>query len=128
MEGAFNGVNMAFTFALVTIAWIPFRAGNFSNAWYIFSHLLSGATHWLNFESASLQFRGTGVSLSYLVDAVVFSAVVFVYDLMDSRQGVWDSLKFKPRTLRWAVYYAVVIIVLFFGHYNQAQNFIYFQF
>jgi hypothetical protein len=30
--------------------------------------------------------------------------------------------------VRWAVSYALLILVLFFGPYNQAQNFIYFQF
>lgn len=128
VQTGFDGMNIALTFGLVTIAVIPFRAANFHDAWYIFTHLFSGAGHWLNFESSAIQFRGMGVKLPYLVYAAIFTGLVFIYDVIDSRQGVWESLKFSPRPLRWAVHYAILVLVLFFGHENQAQNFIYFQF
>jgi hypothetical protein len=90
--------------------------------------LFSGASLWLDREAVAIQFRGMGFQMPYLICAAVFSGMVFVYDYIDSRRGVWESLKLQPMTLRWAVYYAVIVIVLFFGHYNLAQNFIYFQF
>jgi alginate O-acetyltransferase complex protein AlgI len=127
-QTGFDWVNIVITFGLVTIAWIPFRAANFNDAWYIFTHLFSGAGHWLNLGSVAIQFRGMGVKLPYLIYAAVFAGVVFLYDIIDSRQGVWELLKSRPRPLRWAVYYGILILVLFFGHENQAQNFIYFQF
>lgn len=34
----------------------------------------------------------------------------------------------QPVTLRWAVYYATVCGLLFFGAFSQSQQFIYFQF
>ncbi len=121
-------MNVAFTFGLVTIAWIPFRAANFHDAWYIVTHLFSGARHWLDLGSVAIQFRGMGVKLPYLIYAAVFVGLVFVYDFFDGRQGVWELLKSQPRPLRWAVHYVLLVLVLFFGHENQAQNFIYFQF
>jgi hypothetical protein len=63
-----------------------------------------------------------------LIYAAFFAGIVFVYDIINSRRDVWEMLKSCPRPLRWAVQYATLIMVLFFGHYNQAQNFIYFQF
>jgi D-alanyl-lipoteichoic acid acyltransferase DltB (MBOAT superfamily) len=128
LQTGFDWMNMALTFGLVTIAWIPFRAANFSDAWYIFSHLFSGVSDWLDLDMVAIQFRGIGLKLPYLIYAAVFAGLVFVYDIIDSRQGVWELLKFQSRPLRWAVYYSILILVLFFGHYNQAQNFIYFQF
>ena len=127
-QTAFDGFNLALTFALVTVAWIPFRAANFSDAWFIFTHLFAGASHWLDFGTVSLQFRGMGLNATELMLSVVFTGLVVVYDIIDSRGGVWASLKTKPTPVRWAVYYALLILVLFFGPYNQAQNFIYFQF
>ena len=127
-QTGFDWMNIALTFGLMTIAWIPFRAANFSDAWYIFTHLFSGAGHWRNLGTVAIQFRGMGLKLPYLIYAAVFAGLVFVYDAVDSRQGVWELLKFQPRPLRWAVHYAMLVLVLFFGHYNQAQNFIYFQF
>ena len=124
----FDGINVALTFALVAVAWIPFRANNFADAWYIFTHLLTGCTHWLNLGAASIQFRGMGVTVVEFIYCAASVALVVFYDIVDSRRNVWDLLKTSPRPVRWAVSYALLILVLFFGPYNQAQNFIYFQF
>jgi D-alanyl-lipoteichoic acid acyltransferase DltB (MBOAT superfamily) len=127
-QTGFDWINIAFTFGLITVAWIPFRAANFGDAWYIFTHLFSGAGHWFNLSDVAIQFRGMGVKLPYLIYAAVFAGLVFVYDMIDRHRNVWEFLKFQPRPLRWAVHYALLILVLFYGHDNQAQNFIYFQF
>jgi D-alanyl-lipoteichoic acid acyltransferase DltB (MBOAT superfamily) len=127
-QTGFDWINIAFTFGLITVAWIPFRAANFGDAWYIFTHLFSGAGHWFNLSDVAIQFRGMGVKLPYLIYAAVFAGLVFVYDMIDRHRNVWELLKFQPRPLRWAVHYALLILVLFYGHDNQAQNFIYFQF
>lgn len=127
-QTAFDWLNVAITFALVTVAWIPFRAANFSDAWYIFAHLFAGASHWLDLGAVSIQFRGMGLNSTEFMFAVIFIGVVVGYDLIDSRAGVWESLRTQPLPVRWAVYYALLILVLFFAPYNQAQNFIYFQF
>jgi D-alanyl-lipoteichoic acid acyltransferase DltB (MBOAT superfamily) len=127
-QTAFDWLNVALTFALVTVAWIPFRAANFSDAGYIFTHLFAGASHWLDLGAVSIQFRGMGLNSTEFMFAVIFIGVVVAYDLIDSRAGVWESLRTQPLPVRWAVYYALLILVLFFAPYNQAQNFIYFQF
>jgi D-alanyl-lipoteichoic acid acyltransferase DltB (MBOAT superfamily) len=128
LQSTFDGLNVALTFALVTIAWIPFRAANFSDAWFIFTHLFAGAAHWVDLGADSLQFRGMGLNAIELMLSVIFIGIVVIYDWFDSRGGVWASLQVKPLPVRWAFYYALMILVLFFGPYNQAQNFIYFQF
>jgi D-alanyl-lipoteichoic acid acyltransferase DltB (MBOAT superfamily) len=126
--GAFDALNIALTFGLVAIAWIPFRANNFGDAWYVFTHLFSGLGNWLNFGTVAIQFRGMGLNSTELIYCVAFVGIVILYDLLDSHRNVWERLKASPRPVRWAVGYALLILVLFFGPYNQAQNFIYFQF
>ena len=125
---AFDGLNVGLTFGLVAVAWIPFRARNLDDAWYVFTHLSSGARHWLEPGGAAIQFRGMGVDLTELIYCAAFAGVVVVYDLVDSRRNVWGWLQAGPRAVRWTVAYALLILVLFFAPYNQAQNFIYFQF
>ena len=127
-QTAFDGFNLALTFALVTVAWIPFRAANLADAWYVFTHLFAGASQWLDLGAVAIQFRGLGLNTTEFLLAVLFIGVVMLYDVIDSRAGVWESLLARPMPVRWAVYYALLILVLFFGPYNQAQNFIYFQF
>jgi D-alanyl-lipoteichoic acid acyltransferase DltB (MBOAT superfamily) len=124
----FSGVNVALTFMLVAVAWIPFRAANFDHAWYVFTHLFTGCTDWLDVNAVSIQFRGMGLHLDELVYCFIFAGMVVLYDLVDSHRNVWELLKAGPRPLRWAVMYALLLIVLFYGPYHQAANFIYFQF
>ena len=119
---------MALTFGLVAIAWIPFRANNFGDAWYVFTHLFSGMGNWLNLGAVAIQFRGMGLNSTELIYCAAGVATVIAYDIIDSHRNVWELLKSGPRPVRWAVSYALLILVLFFGPYNQAQNFIYFQF
>jgi D-alanyl-lipoteichoic acid acyltransferase DltB (MBOAT superfamily) len=128
LRTVFDGANLALTFALATIAWIPFRAANFSDAWYVCTHLFAGAGTWVHPGAVAVQFRGMGLKLPELIDSLAFIGIVVVYDWIDSRRLVWDWLKAQPQPLRWAVCYSVLLLVLFFGPYNQAQNFIYFQF
>jgi D-alanyl-lipoteichoic acid acyltransferase DltB (MBOAT superfamily) len=124
----FDSVNIAITFGLVAIAWIPFRANNFSDAWYIFTHLFCGFESWLDLGKVSIQFRGMGLNALELIYCAVAVGIVILFDILDSHRHVWEWLKAGPRPLRWAFCYALLILVLFFGPYNQAQNFIYFQF
>ncbi|HEV2320211.1 MAG TPA: MBOAT family O-acyltransferase [Verrucomicrobiae bacterium] len=124
----FDGINMAVTFGLVTVAWIPFRAANFSDAWYVFTNLFAGASHWVNLRNDALQFRGLGLHPVDLVYSILFIGVVVFYDFLDANFGVWELLRPRSLTVRWAVYYSVLVLILFFTPYNKAQNFIYFQF
>jgi alginate O-acetyltransferase complex protein AlgI len=127
-QSLFDGMNIFVTFCLVSLAWIPFRASNFGDAWYVFTHLFSGIGNWFDLGAASIQFRGIGLNLVELLYCIVFASVVVIYDIIDGHRNVWELLKASPRPIRWAVCYALLILVLFFGPYNQAQNFIYFQF
>ncbi len=69
-----------------------------------------------------------GMNVTEFALSVIFIGIVVVYDCIDSRWGVWRALRRTLMPVRWAIYYALLILVLFFGPYNQAQNFIYFQF
>lgn len=127
-RGLFDAVNIALTFCLVVIAWIPFRAKNFGDAWYIFTHLFDHASNWVEVDALAMSFRGIGLTPVELAYAVVFVGIVLAYDVIDSTTGFWRSLEFRPRYIRWAAYYAILVLTLFFNTFNRAQNFIYFQF
>ncbi len=125
---AFAWTNVALTFGLVVIAWIPFRAANFSDAWYVFTHLFSGVGGWYHLGALSIQFRGLGLDPLEMFYCFFFIGMVLLYDLVDTHRNVWELLLASPLPVRWATMYALLILVLFFGPYNQAQNFIHFQF
>jgi len=125
---AFQSFNLCLTLFLVLIAWVPFRANNIHDAWYIFTHLFSDITQWSDIGKQSLYFRGMGLTLTELIYSGVFTGIVILYDWLDRQGTAWAYIAAKPIMVRWFIYYLLLYFILFYAPYNQAQNFIYFQF
>ncbi len=110
------------TFALVCFAWIFFRAGTFSDAQYIITHMF---TRWSLYQ----------VRVTFMPEAmrIEFVAVILAILLMEVIEWLWRRkglrLQFtqQPVWMRWAAYYAMVMVILLFGEFSE-QVFIYFQF
>jgi len=113
----------AFTFLLVNLAWVFFRAGSVSDAFYIISHLYQG---WGDIDVNHL-FHGLGFGVSYLKVSFAAIAILVFFDLVDSKESVWGLLSRQPWYIRWFVYYALLSGILFYGVFEQSE-FIYFQF
>ncbi len=107
------------TFNLVCFAWIFFRANTLSDAWYIITHFFSNLSSGLHvFDSqAKLELYISCLSLLVLI---LTSWIKRQADLIE-----W--LFNKPLVMRWAIYYSIVLSILFFGSFNNA-HFIYFKF
>lgn len=120
---------IVFTFAIITLLWVFFRADSLSTAVYIFKGLFTG-WHISLFNIVSLKRYLYLIGISRLDIAVIFisSITIFVYDLIDSKIGVLYLLSTTSRIKRWAFYYLLITALLFFGTLNNIQNFIYQQF
>lgn len=114
-------VQTLFTFFLVTVAWVFFRAANVSDGVYIVAHML------IPQKFRIVDLLGLGLPRFELVLAFIMIAITGVVD--------W-CIHFKPqlvlrlwseRPVRWALTYACVFAVIFFGVFGHLQ-FIYFQF
>ena len=106
-------IGLAWTFILVNIGWVFFRANNFSDAIYILTHM----------------FTSTG---DIIVGVVFIFAIVFIILVMDLIYINQKALLFWRRLnqiwlLRWLVYIALIFTILLFG-INKSVEFIYFQF
>jgi D-alanyl-lipoteichoic acid acyltransferase DltB (MBOAT superfamily) len=112
-------------FHLVAFAWIFFRANTVSDAFYVVRHLVSG----LNLQS----FIGPeissklGMSRTALAITICLILLMEVIHLIQERVRLRPALMTKPVWVRWALYYSVIALILFFGEFG-AQQFIYFQF
>ncbi len=115
-------VRGVFTFALVTVAWVFFRADSTRAAlgflWRMATHLtlsLDGVT-------------GLGLDKKDLIVALAAVLVVFLADLLQRRCGVREKILALPLPVRWVVYYALIFSILIFGIYGgeyDASQFIY---
>ncbi len=126
-------LKVVFTFALVTFAWIFFRANNFSDAYYIITHSFSGigsisyAVLDFNFYPVYLYIfkQGGGLGLSITGIAAVFVAIIFLetYEYLSYKQ----TLKSLSTYAKWAIYIGLLLFIMNFEFVSRAP-FIYFQF
>jgi len=124
---ASKAVGVVFTFMVVTISWVFFRADSLHDAWYI----LIKCGEW--FASA---VSGTGVSVFDLksipaVGTVIpaFAAVIVMetIQLFQMRGSIREWIAGRPWWVRWFFWYGLAFSILFFG-YTGSNQFIYFQF
>jgi D-alanyl-lipoteichoic acid acyltransferase DltB (MBOAT superfamily) len=123
------------TLALVTFAWIFFRAESLADGWFIATHLTTGLGATLQ-SVISSSGEGLMVRLGlaplpvakheWLLIAALAGGVI-LFDQRRPQRRFVDDLLTRPVFARWAVCYALVCAVLFFGVYRTA-TFIYFQF
>jgi len=99
------------TFALISFAWIFFRANSFSHAIGFITHI--GTSHWL------APLRHTK-GLWYVL-------LIFVIDWVQREKQHPLEIDTLPRYSRWAIYYTISILILFVGKTGHVP-FIYFQF
>jgi hypothetical protein len=112
-------VGVFITFHLVTLAWVFFRARSMSDAWLLLQNLVHPEPGGLTFDypMGSSDFTLALLSIVALVTA----------ELLRGRITVTSLIGARPVWVRWGVYYAAVLGILFFGVLTQSR-FIYFQF
>jgi len=123
-----NFLQIVVTFSLTTFAWIFFRANSLSVAFYIiknsFNSLYSNLSNLLHHEGPRLELGLARSEILIGIGAIILMEVVHI---MQDRYSIRDWIRSKPAYIRWCIYYALIIIIIFFGVYQNRQ-FIYFQF
>jgi alginate O-acetyltransferase complex protein AlgI len=109
---------MLLTFGLTVFAWIFFRANNIGHAISYISEILSPSLFSIP------KFTGMGRALTTIILVATFVLVEW-----KGREGQYAiehlGIKWTP-ILRYAMYYAIIIAIFWFG--GKEQQFIYFQF
>lgn len=105
-------LQMIGTFALVTVAWVFFRAPSIAEAWEYLTGIVS--------HELSSGFQLTTYALS-LVSVALMLSLEWIF-------RTETILSFRYPVLRYAGYVSVVMVILFFGAFFNPQDFIYFQF
>jgi alginate O-acetyltransferase complex protein AlgI len=111
-------MKIIFTFCLVCISWIFFRAQSLKDAIYILSHLFS--------RNAEISIVDSFTFFDYIL-AFMGIAIVLIIDVLKQKGSVRESLAVQPFWIRWSLYYSLSLVILIFGEFGMKQ-FIYFQF
>jgi alginate O-acetyltransferase complex protein AlgI len=117
-SGRLAGVYKAIiTFCLVDFAWIFFRASSVSEALYVVRNMFAAS----NVKMVSI------ASVEELVSYAVVTLLLFAVDLAALRGPLLPRLARQTAALRWAVYCALILMILVFGVAG-AKQFVYVQF
>jgi hypothetical protein len=117
------------TFALVSFAWIFFRAANLKTAIMLIQNsthgLIEDLQKLLKHQINYVDYFGVSASGMYICLIEIF-ALQFILNLQNKR-NLLGALNRFPVIVRWSVYLAFIFIILTFSFAGKTQ-FIYFQF
>lgn len=107
-----------FTFILISISWVFFRAESVEEAFLIIKRMFFD--HFSKIPFIKLGMRET--TLSFVL--ILFLLLV---EYGTQKEPIWSLLQKRPTWQRWSVYYAMVAGIILLGVFKENQ-FIYFQF
>jgi len=123
-----NILRIVTTFALVTFAWIFFRARAFSEAFYIVKNSIRGIRgdvyQLLNNSSLDLQLGISNAELLVGIGAILLMESIHI---IQNKTSIREWIRTKPFYIRWTIYYMAFFMILIF-RVNNGRQFIYFQF
>ena len=123
-----NVLQAGTTFILVMFAWVFFRANTVNDAFYIFQQFpkilqdIPGLVHF--FRSLGANFPMDYKAIGLAVFLILFMEAVHY---LQARKNVMQLFNTMPVYIRWSAYYVAILVILFFGVFENRQ-FIYFQF
>ena len=107
---------IAFTFFLVCVGWVFFRANSISNAFQYLVYLF--------------ELKGFGISLFYSTNAnlMIFALSVVAVGLLIIQEFIWVIQKRETPKISALKALFLVLIIFFMGSFKNQMDFIYFQF
>lgn len=120
----FRWLSIGYTFSLICIAWVFFRAQTVADAVYIIGHFFSNLL-----PSLSTVFNTNMGSDKYnLVVAILALIVLFGVEFFQRGRSIRPLLMRQPAYVQALVYYALILGIIGLGVFENNQQFIYFQF
>ena len=113
-------LRVLFTFHLIALAWVFFRARTIEEAWKILTRIGERVA---DFPALVAHYPFTA---DHAMGAALIAGLVVV-ELIDERRSIFERLAAAPRWLRWTIWYLALALLLLLGRW-QAREFIYMSF
>lgn len=122
---AYAGWQIVRTFAIVAIGYAVFKPANLNKTWEILRQCGQGNLH----DSIYLLMHTLHHSFGWVIVWILALVAVDVWHLNHAKGTLRAFIRSWPMPLRWALYFASLIAVIFFGLYTSNYNqFEYFKF
>lgn len=113
-------------FVFVTLVWVFFRAQNFNEVVYIFTHAFSGVSNPIRYLYKG--YRDIYMPISLIKRTCFTVALLIIHDVLSLKYSISEVLKKFPTAIRWSIYLAFMWLLIAFMPIGADQEFIYFQF
>lgn len=118
-----------FTFLLVTVLWVFFRAGSIHQAFELLENMITAFNPWVLTDGTLFTLGLDAKDFNVLLVSMV---IVFAVDYYRSKKGsVLALFACQGKVFQWVAVYVMIWCIFLFGVYGQnydAATFIYFQF
>lgn len=121
-----NLVRMLCVFLFAAFAWIFFRAQSLSDAAYVIRYTLSGIRHPMQYLLKG--YSDLALTKKTIMTCIGMVGLLAVYDAFSLKYDVIACVGRWNVVVRWSVYLAMVLLILFMAPIGNASSFIYFQF
>ncbi len=118
-------IRRVFTFFLVTLAWIIFRADNLNTAFSMIGSVFTVHNPWIFFDDSLFTL---GLSWKELLILFASVGILSVSSTLQEKICIRDIRIAQPMIIRWSIYIAAITAVYVFGTYGfefHTQDFIY---
>jgi alginate O-acetyltransferase complex protein AlgI len=128
----FKIIQVTITFALVSYAWIFFRANYFNPTWcwQLASHVFTNMptiSEFMKFDYiAKNVFLEKGAREFFTAIALIIFMEIIHYIQRD--KSIRQIISTKPTLVRWSIYYLFIMLFFILGVFDSPAQFIYFQF
>jgi D-alanyl-lipoteichoic acid acyltransferase DltB (MBOAT superfamily) len=122
-----HGLQIAFTFLLFCFTLIIFRSKSLSDAFYVITHLGTGLGSSEGIKMSIRSLYDLGLDRYQLIFLAISMLVMELVEGIEPLRNMRQMFFNKPVLFRWAMYYLIILFLIFFGEYND-HAFIYFQF
>ncbi len=121
-------LSIIITFSFCCFAAIFFRVPDFSTEMFVIKKILQAPGEVLQvINTRKMAFLNLPGLYNVLLPALLVICSLEIAQLMRAKYGFGETIGEKPKAVRWSIYYLGMILLFFFGVYDNRQ-FIYFQF
>jgi len=122
-----QGLQAVFVFLLFCFTLIVFRTKNLNDAYYMITHLGTGLGNLAGIKMSLKTLYNLGLTRYELVHALMAIGLMEVIHKVEKQENMRHMFSGRPIWVRWSIYYALALFLIFFGEYDD-HVFFYFQF
>ncbi len=115
-------LNTLFTFHLVLLAWIFFRAQDVSTAFYILDKIV------IHPDFSDTNWVIQSLSKNQMIMVLLAIASMIAVEFIGRTSSLRDAFHVKKPAVRWSFYALLILAILFLGQHTADIDFLYFQF